>query len=622
MREGAEGAKAAAQHLAPIMRPPGLIGCAIHTPSQGSDKPTARRVHYPLPDSCIPLTSDGLTRTFLLRLGASLLVVFALGGLGPSWLPTVALAIVVMLSPSILTPAVDAISGGLPGLRRLLQRRWFEISLAAIVAGGIAIRLAGIGLGLWHEPIDVDERRLGESVLGFFRSGALEHGTSEDHPGLQFWWLTGGGLLAYLYGLMSGMLHGIDDAPVELFVGAGRIANVGLAAMTAIFTALIGRALAGPVVGLLAAGVLVVSPLSIETSTQLRNDVGMACAVVACVYAALAMCDRPTRSFAWVAGGLAGCAAGIKITGVFVVVPPMLAAAWVPGSRRPVQAMTVVLAAFAGALAVSNHFIWSDFSNFVRQVAMDFGHVQKGHFAYAPAPRAGYLSLLTSYGVGWPLTVCAGGFLAYALATGRRREWIVLAFPVLYLWFMTLKAALFTRWAYVLVPFVAVAGSAGLVAGARVLASMAGRLRPQPRASAAGRWLGAAVCVAVLLPLAVMSSVAVSRRFTRPTYVIAESWLAGIAAKGDRVVAEVGVLDLSHSGLDVVRVDNLREALQRNGADVRNARWIVVQEQQFGIPELSNLLQVKQFVASMAFGGNAGLDVRVYVPQPALLQPQ
>ena len=97
------------------------------------------------------------------------------------------------------------------------------MSLAALVVGGIGIRLAGIGLGLWHEPIDVDERRLGESVLGFFRSGALEHGTSEDHPGLHFWWLTGGGLLAYLYGLMSGMLHGIDDAPVELFVMAGEL---------------------------------------------------------------------------------------------------------------------------------------------------------------------------------------------------------------------------------------------------------------------------------------------------------------------------------------------------------------------------------------------------------------
>ena len=227
----------------------------------------------------------------------------------------------------------------------------------------------------------------------------------------------------------------------------------------------------------------------------------------------------------------------------------MLAAAWVPWSRRPLQATAIVLAAFAGALAVSNHFIWSDFSNFVRQMAMDHEHVQPGHFAYVSSPRAAYVSLIEFYAVGWPLTACAAGFAAYALATGRRREWVVLAFPIVYLWFMTLKPALFTRWVYVLLPFVAVAGCAGLMAAARGLAGLPGRFSSHRRAATAGRLLAATVCVAVLLPLALMSPAAISRRFTRPTYVIAESWLAGIAAKGDRVVAEAGVLDSRTRGL-------------------------------------------------------------------------
>jgi hypothetical protein len=269
------------------------------------------------------------------------------------------------------------------------------------------------------------------------------------------------------------------------------------------------------------------------------------------------------------------------------------------------------------ALAVSNHFVWSDFPTFVHQIADDYGHVQPGHFAYASAPRTSYLLLIAGYGVGWPLMLSAAAFAAYALAAGRRSDWVFLAFPIAYLWFMTQKTALFTRWAYVLIPFIAVAGAAGLLAASRAFARAAERFSAHPRSGAAARWIGAAVSVALLLPFASMSAVTISHRFTRPTYALAETWLTGIAAHGDRVLAEAGALDLAHSGVDVVRVANLGETLNGADAEWRTAKWIVVQEPQFGTPALSKLLLVKEFVASMAFGGNRGLDVRVYVPRPA-----
>lgn len=552
----------------------------------------------------------------LLRLCASLTVVLALGGIGPGWLPTAAIAAAIVLSPPFVDAAAALTSGGLPGLRQRARRRWFGLSLAVIVACGVGIRLAGIGIGLWHEPLDVDERHLGDSVLAFFRTGTLVHSGSEDHPGLHFWIATGAALVGYLWALMSGLITSIDDVTVELFVGAGRIANVGLWALTAACTALIGRSVAGPAAGLLAAAIFVVSPLSLETSTQMRNDVGMAAAVVACVYAALAMCDRPTRAAPWIAGALAGIAAGIKVTAVFVVLPSLLAAAWAPGRRKPLQATALVLAGFLIALAISNHFIWSDFATFVHQISDDYGHVQPGHFAYASSPRTSYLLLIAGYGVGWPLLLSAGAYAAYALASGRRNECVFVAFPIAYLWFMTQKTALFTRWAYVLIPFVAVAGAAGLLAASGAVARLVQRVDRHSRAAAATRWIPAAIYIALLIPFVSMSAVAISHRFTRPTYALAETWLTGIAADGDRVLAQADALDLGQSGVEVVRVANLGDALNGADAEWRTAKWIVVQEPQFGMPALANLLLVKEFVASMAFGGNRGLDVRVYVPRP------
>jgi len=44
---------------------------------------------------------------------------------------------------------------------------------------GHSIRLAGIGIGLWHEPIDVDERRLAEPCSAF-PFGSARARTSEE----------------------------------------------------------------------------------------------------------------------------------------------------------------------------------------------------------------------------------------------------------------------------------------------------------------------------------------------------------------------------------------------------------------------------------------------------------
>lgn len=564
-------------------------------------------------------------RTFtLVRAAAAILMVLALGGLGPGWLPIVAILLVVLVHPDIVGRAVNAYAAhGLDlGVRSSLRRRWFEVSLAAIAVAGLAVQMKGVLLGVGHEWLGVDEERLANSVLGFLRTGALEHSTSEDHPGLHFWLLVISGLGAYLWALMTGLIRTIEDVRPWLFVGSGRVMNVVLAAGTTILTGLIGRTVVGRAAGLLAAGLFAFSPLSIETATVLRNDVGMVFFVIASSYAALLACERPTRSLAVISGALAGCAAGTKITAVFALVPALVAAAIPNTGRERRHSLAIVPASFLGALAITNHFIWSDVPTFLGQVTMDYGHVQKGHFAYTDAPRLAYASLLSSYGLGWPVMVCAAGFLVWSLAAGKRLIWVFLAFPVAYLWFMTLKSAMFPRWLYVLVPFIAVAGAGGLLELCRCAARLPGLFLHGPRAAIVGSIVGVAICLAGLYPIAWPGAIQIGRRFTAPTYALAEAWIKANVPKGDHVLAESGVLDLAYPGLQVVRVDDLRGTLGRNAPELRTCKWIVVPEYQFDIPGLADLFLVKEFVANPGLGGNRGMDVRVYVPQTLGRPPQ
>jgi hypothetical protein len=181
---------------------------------------------------------------------------------------------------------------------------------------------------------------------------------------------------------------------------------------------------------------------------------------------------------------------------------------------------------------------------------------------------------------------------------------------------MTLKSAMFPRWLYVLVPFVAVAGAAGLLGLSQFVARLPGRFLKARGAAAAGRLLGGGVILASLLPVVWRGAADISRRFTAPTYSLAEAWLVRHVPPGDGVLLEAGWLDLDGSGLQVVRVDDLRKELGGDHFRLQGCRWIVVPETKFDIPGLSRLFLVKQFVAAYGFGGNRGIDVRIYVPRP------
>ena len=203
----------------------------------------------------------------------------------------------------------------------------FAIGLGLVVLLALAVRLPGLNSDVGHVPIDIDENRLAGNVQHYFATGELRHDTVEHYPGAVFWLFAAGSFAGYLRGLTGGLVVGPSQLPVELFVRSARLVNVGVGAAIVMFTGLVGRRLFGSRAGLAAAFVVAVVPLSIETTTLVRNDPGMVLVVTAAVYFAIVALDDPRRD-RWVvaSGALAGVATGIKYSSVFAVLPAVVAA--------------------------------------------------------------------------------------------------------------------------------------------------------------------------------------------------------------------------------------------------------------------------------------------------------
>jgi 4-amino-4-deoxy-L-arabinose transferase-like glycosyltransferase len=544
----------------------------------------------------------------LLKIAVAAALLARVGGAGLTWLPRPG-ALFALLA---VLHAIDLGWHRRPaaGWRGLLRTHGFTIGLTIALATAVLVRLPSLGSDLGHVPLDIDEARLASSVRHFFLKGEIRHETVEHYPGVVFWLLTAASLFAYLRALMSGVIRSVLEAPIELFVLAARMTNVWIAAGTVLCTGMLGRRLSGPAAGLVAAFVVAVVPLSVQTTTVVRNDPGQVLFITAAVWAALVLYQSDRRAWGPIAGALAGIAAAIKYSSMFALVPALIAAMARGTTTARLQRGGLVLLGFVVAVATTNHFLWSDFPNFIRQLSAQIALTAEGHWAALENPAAFYTMILGRFGPGWPLLLLAAAFGVYGLSTRRAEMWIFWAFPLLYISFMTGRPAQFPRWVYPLVPFVAVAGASGLVAAVRILRARAGERRPQRILSMC---LTAALVAIALLPPAWIGAIAFSQRLTGPTHALVERWLQEHAAPGDVVLLEAHWLNPADSELRIKRVERLPAALAGGLYHLFSHNWIVVPEPYFGHPALRRLSFVQRFHSDQsAFGGNMGYDFEVY----------
>jgi 4-amino-4-deoxy-L-arabinose transferase-like glycosyltransferase len=536
-----------------------------------------------------------------------------LAGLGRGWLPPAgALGAVLIGLELVWLLRQHVLAGG--GWRTALQsvrRNRFALVLAVLCGLSLVVRLTSIGADLGHHPMDIDEFRLANNIRHFFVTGEVLHTTVEHYPGIVFWMLTGASLFAYLQGLLAGVFGSVGSMPVEHFILAGRVANAFVATGTVTFTGLIGRRLGGAGAGLLAALLVGVVPLAIQTTTQMRNDPGQVLLVLAAVWSSLALHDSERRRWAIAAGACAGLATGVKYTSVFALAPPVIAALSVPREHRA-RCLGWTVLAFGGALAASNHFLWLDFSNFVRQLSDQVGITGGKHWAATDNPAAFHAFVLARFGPGLVLLLLAGAWGALVLARGRGEAWVFWAFPLLYSWFTTSRPAQLPRWVYPLLPFVATAGACGLVHAICLMRRW--HRWSSMRNGGAMRTAAATVLVAIAVAAPLWASlVTYSGRLSSSTTGVLEAWLRRKIPAGEAVLVEDGWLDLRGSAFTVVRVPDLGKVLHQDGYALSAADWIVVPETRFANTTLRGLRLVQQVDAQpQTFGGHMGYDYRVY----------
>lgn len=564
-----------------------------------------------------------------LRAALALLLILSLGGLTGAWMPSFGFMVVVLAGLHVLSRSrgrrLDRQAAG-----ALWQRHGFAIGLTAIALFGLCFRLMDAGHGLWHVDTDIDERRLADSVLHFFRTGEIDHSTVEHYPGLHFWLLTGSFLLTFLYALMSGVARSLDAMPWEMFVWAGRATNAFVETGAIALTGLIGRAVSGRTAGLLAALVFAVSPVSVEISTHLRNEAGLTFFIVAATYASVVAYRRPTIGMGLLSGALGGFAMAVKYSGLFAWMPALVAAALAPREVR-LRQLALATAGFGVALAATNHFIWADFPNFVHQLSTEVAMTGANHWSAQTNPGWFYVDVLANWSVGWPLLITAAGAGAWALAARNRYAWILLSFPLPYVWFMTKQPAQFSRWVYPLTPFVALAGVVGMLYLAGVVARrVAGRSAgPEGTAGPEGpaymrrraRLAATATILIGILPPVWLGARQFSRRLVAPTYAHAEAWLAANAAPDDRILSEHRWLWLEDVPGDVTRVWNLPQVLAGAAYQLYEHDWIVVPEPYYGVAGLDRLTLAREFRSDQGFGGTRGISFRIYTPKPMPLLP-
>jgi 4-amino-4-deoxy-L-arabinose transferase-like glycosyltransferase len=412
------------------------------------------------------------------------------------------------------------------------------------VAAGL--RFTGLSWGLRHPP-HMDERVFVESVFAMMRAGDLDHRYYE-YPGLVFY-------------LLWPVLRPMMDAgpgPAAYLAARALVAAFGVIGCAALYP--LGRKLHSEAAGLLAAALMAVSLVAVETAHMFRPDVVLQ-ALCTLALLAFARLDGGRRAEV-VAGALLGLSLATKFSGVFLL-PSYVAARWLaPGPRW--RRMALGLAAAALTFAVASPYAIVHARDFVEGVQVQLRY----HYEEQVRDPVGYGPMLAAYAQVWLKGLGAvGAALALAGLFTARRDWrrwlpalllVVVSFAVLAT--SDVRHDRFMLAALAVGCLQAGAGAAGL---ARALSS---RLR-WPQA------LPLLALAALMAARPLRASAFFAREMSEPlTRDVVLDWVAASVPGRTRVVCSVPQLGLDPERLDVLLVPRL---LPENRAQVLAADLVL-----------------------------------------------
>ena len=331
-------------------------------------------------------------------------------------------------------------------------------------------------------------------------------------------------------------LFGAHEALPEQFDAflASRIVVACLGLATIVVTYAIGRRLGGRLAGLIAAAIVALAPVHIESSRYAMTDVPVTLLCALVLLASIRAFEAPDRARWWiVAAALVGLATSAKWTGGAVGIVPFvlfvtsrLQAGGLAASIRSRTPWLMLLAAVLALVVTTPALIFAtgEVADGVRQQAVGYG-LPKG----PGTPNSLFLQIGTLADGFGPAGLALTGIGLVGLLTRRRPiMWAIASFIAFYVVILSLPVLYFPRNALPALPFVAV--TIGLLPGRfaslgrRWAADRHGIGRPTP-SSARVRMVVAIVIALAMLP-ALSLDVADARRLRKPdTRSVAYAWI-------------------------------------------------------------------------------------------------
>ncbi len=361
----------------------------------------------------------------------------AVGSIGATALWMLALFKLSGKSPPTFTASE---TGGEAG-NRSRAARWFA---SAVVVFAFALRwpIASHDVEHYAGP---DEGEVVENVLEMLRMGDFDH-RHPGYPGLHFYLQM---LPAQAH--LAAASKTIPELPRSgFYLGARRLTLMaGVLAAGVVFW--IGCQWLSSFSAALATSLVALSPLAFRESGVVNPDLMLMLFVVV----SLGLSLRLLESRSWLSYGLAGVSVGlasaVKYTGVFALVPFLLA--WLFGSspRRDTSKWILGLVLSGIAFVVTSPYTLLNVSAFVRGVSMHMGYYQA---AQLNAPFELTRQLATR-GVGVVAAIAAVLAAARALSAVDKRLLVLMGYPLTYWFVFSFFDRAFPRHALVLLPVVA-----------------------------------------------------------------------------------------------------------------------------------------------------------------------
>jgi len=424
-------------------------------------------------------------------------------------------------------------------------------AVTVVCAAALGLRLIGLRYGL-PAVYNPDEVAIMSRALAFAKGDLNPHNFL--YPTLYFYVLFAWEGLTAVWSVATGAVASFSAFQQEFFLDptrvfvAGRLLTALLGTATVAATFALGRRLAGPAAGLIAAIFLAISPLHVRDSHYVKHDVPVTLLIGLAYLSYVRLMERDddrgfVRTVA-VPAALTGAAFATHYYTIFLAIP----LAWSVAQRGRDRSDAIRRVFAAGLVAALVFFALSPFvllepvtawrdirAN--QQIVVDRA---AGTLGYAQT-AAHYAVLLWRDTVTWPVILLAIAGLVVLAVSRPRLALLLLAFPVPFFLFIagTFPA---TRYLIPLVPLLAIFASI----------PVAGIVRQQPVAAIA------VACLAAALPL--RDSIR-AIRFIRQadTRTLAQKFVERVVPDGRTVLTQAYSAPLTPTA------GALQEAVERSG---------------------------------------------------------